>query len=573
MALLQAFVEHVHPYMPILDLFGFLAAIEESQTPHTPSQPMKGASQISLLLFQAVMFAATAFVDVKHLHAAGFTSRKEARRLYFQKTRLLYDFDYESDRVTLIQVLLLMTFWTETLDDEKDAWHWIGVAVSLAETIGMSHWSGTARTPMQKLWRRIWWVCFVQDQMVVLGLRRSPRIDRKNFKAPPLVESDFDIRLLEVSYSVLPQQCVLTRDTDMQREVAQVYMAKAQLCSSLSRMLELQYSMQPRGAINCGNSTGSFVMLSPRPSIEGNAAKDLDSELQEWNDHLPLSCQYQIPTKADIENGRVAITLQRALLQLLYNTAIITLHRPWAQSRMDGDGVDRGYARSRIIEAAANISHIASDLKGVGAERLLPATGVTVLMQAVMTHLLDMKDSLTTKTYQNAVRGFKQCTSVLECLRETYSSADAATEILHAALVAQQIVKSRPPSVQPETGQLTPTSQSEWTHGGGSTIDTVDKSDPLASLGLILTSQEEEDTAWLSGSFEDALNALVDATYADSSFVHDDSINIADVSGGGEPDAQDVGAKSTEEAVGTRIEPVVKAERGDKRPEVEVDSQ
>jgi hypothetical protein len=78
-ALLQSYVEYVHGYMPLLDLNDFLSAVQRSDG-------MTG--HISLLLFQAVMFAGAAFVDFEHLRAAGFQARKAARKAFFQKTRV-----------------------------------------------------------------------------------------------------------------------------------------------------------------------------------------------------------------------------------------------------------------------------------------------------------------------------------------------------------------------------------------------------------------------------------------------------------------------------------------------------
>lgn len=78
-ALLQSYVEYVHGYMPLLDLNDFLTTVQRSDgvTGH-----------ISLLLFQAVMFAGAAFVDIEHLRAAGFQTRKAARKAFFQKARV-----------------------------------------------------------------------------------------------------------------------------------------------------------------------------------------------------------------------------------------------------------------------------------------------------------------------------------------------------------------------------------------------------------------------------------------------------------------------------------------------------
>lgn len=78
-ALLQAYVEYVHPYMPLMDLHGFLAMVSRRDG-------LNG--QTSLLLYQAVMFSATAFVDMRYLREAGYPTRKAARKAFFQKTRV-----------------------------------------------------------------------------------------------------------------------------------------------------------------------------------------------------------------------------------------------------------------------------------------------------------------------------------------------------------------------------------------------------------------------------------------------------------------------------------------------------
>lgn len=77
--MLRAYVEFVHPYMPLLDLHDFLQAIDD---------PEGKFGKVSLILFQAVMFAGSAFVDMAQLQAAGYVTRKEARRDFFQKTRV-----------------------------------------------------------------------------------------------------------------------------------------------------------------------------------------------------------------------------------------------------------------------------------------------------------------------------------------------------------------------------------------------------------------------------------------------------------------------------------------------------
>ena len=77
-SLLSAYTLYVHPFLPLLDLEEFVLVVRgEDET-----------KKISLVLFQAVMFAATAFVDMVYLESNGFTSHKEARRAYYERVRV-----------------------------------------------------------------------------------------------------------------------------------------------------------------------------------------------------------------------------------------------------------------------------------------------------------------------------------------------------------------------------------------------------------------------------------------------------------------------------------------------------
>jgi hypothetical protein len=78
-ALFRSYFEFVHPCMPLVEIHELMSIVEEET----------GASgMISLLLFQAIMFAGTAFVDIEYLRAAGYSNRKVARKAFFQKARV-----------------------------------------------------------------------------------------------------------------------------------------------------------------------------------------------------------------------------------------------------------------------------------------------------------------------------------------------------------------------------------------------------------------------------------------------------------------------------------------------------
>ncbi|KAM0346059.1 hypothetical protein ACHAPU_005820 [Fusarium lateritium] len=431
-ALIQAYVEYVHPYMPLMDLNSFLGVISSRDGQN---------GQTSLFLYQAVMFAASAFVDMKYLRESGYTTRKAARKSFFQKTRLLYDFDYESDRLVLVQALLLMTYWYETPDDQKDTWHWMGVAISLAHTIGLHRNPGsTSMAPAkQKLWKRIWWSCFMRDRLIALGMRRPTRIKDEDFDVPMLEESDFEIEVLPESNTVIPPSCALVRNLDMQRELAIMCIAKAQLCVCISRMLKAQYSVLIRDKMKPENTTNSTMMLFPNKQLDNvESVTEVDHELMAWAESLPACCQYRTLTPLDVKDGRSTVAVQRTLLHMVYYTTISALHRPQflPSSPLQAPTTSRqvqDMSRLRVRDAAMHITRMATELHQYRLERFLPTTGVTVILPAMIIHLLEMKNP-TPQARERATRGFRQCMRVMEKLREVYAAADYATGFLDAAL-------------------------------------------------------------------------------------------------------------------------------------------
>ncbi|KAL6402452.1 Cutinase transcription factor 1 beta [Ilyonectria robusta] len=415
-ALLQAYVEFVHPYMPLMDLNHFLGTINTRDGRN---------GQTSLFLYQAVMFAASAFVDMKYLREGGYTTRKAARKSFFQKTR----------------ALLLMTYWYETPDDQKDTWHWMGVAISLAHTIGLHRNPGsTSMTPAkQKLWKRIWWSCFMRDRLIALGMRRPTRIKDEDFDVPMLEESDFEIEVLPEDNTVIPASCTLVRDVDMQRELAIMCIAKAQLCVCISHMLKAQYSVLIRDKMKPENTTNSTMMLFPNKQLDNvESVTEVDHELMAWAESLPTCCQFRTLTPLDVKDGRSTIAVQRTLLHMVYYTTISALHRPQflPSSPLQAPTTSRqvqDMSRLRVRDAAMHITRMATELHQCRLERFLPTTGVTVILPAMIIHLLEMKNPAP-QSRERATRGFRQCMRVMEKLREVYAAADYATGFLDAAL-------------------------------------------------------------------------------------------------------------------------------------------
>jgi hypothetical protein len=109
--MLRAYVEFVHPYMPLLDLHDFLSVIDKSDGSN---------GKVSLILFQAVMFAGSAFVDMQHLHTAGYATRKEARKDFFQKTRVSQTPNFQISIVVSFGRGAILAIWGPLM---SDTWH------------------------------------------------------------------------------------------------------------------------------------------------------------------------------------------------------------------------------------------------------------------------------------------------------------------------------------------------------------------------------------------------------------------------------------------------------------------
>ena len=76
--LLQAYVRWVHPQLPVIDAPEVSRAILVEREIDFPNP----------LLYQAIMFAGSAFVDFQYIEAAGYRSRLELRKSLFLKAKV-----------------------------------------------------------------------------------------------------------------------------------------------------------------------------------------------------------------------------------------------------------------------------------------------------------------------------------------------------------------------------------------------------------------------------------------------------------------------------------------------------
>lgn len=279
----------------------------------------------------------------------------------------------------------------------------------------------------------------MRDRLVALGMRRPTRVKDEDYDVPMLTEDDFEIAVLPVHIDVIGPDCSLVRDVEAQRELAQMCIAKAKLCLCISHVLSAQYSVLVRhqGMQGQEGSTRSSVMLFPKKLDQTDEVKACDEELSTWVAELPPSCTYSAAMPSS--SSGPSIFVQRSLLHMVYYTTLSALHRPQVlpsattTSQPDSSRSLQDLSRKKVREASREITRISTDLHTLSLEKYLPTTGVTVLLPAIIIHLLDIK-SCNDEARAAAMDGFCQCMLVLEKLRDNYASADFATQFLEAAI-------------------------------------------------------------------------------------------------------------------------------------------
>ncbi|RAK90973.1 Zn(II)2Cys6 transcription factor [Aspergillus costaricaensis CBS 115574] len=427
--LLRCYIKWVHSFMPVLNLQEFLRCVAEND----PN------GNISLLLFQAVMFVATAFIDLHHLQAAGYATRKIARNVFFTRLRLLYSLDCEDDRIVILQTLLLMTYWSDHQNNpQRDIWDWIGVCNIHAHSIGLNRdpSSSTDMDPITKRLRtRIWWSLYSRDRLIAMGLRRPTQVNEGTSNVPMLKLEDFDFEPFHPSVTEM-FRCRQLEDVNHQKRLATMFIEKAKLCQCIGRVLFAQYTPSQ---CQFGVTTRTTISLIPRQASESELAR-CSQRLESWLSALPKDAQFIPASRTNFHDGEDVLLLHGAMVRMLYHATTSALHRPWAFT----PNKDQSKARRELIQtaqikmhdAAVGITHIIQGLNQLNLTRFLPQSGVTVIIPAAVAHLAN-SSSGNPATRESSIYNFQRCIQVLQGLRDIYPAADMEVANIEAAVKLQ----------------------------------------------------------------------------------------------------------------------------------------
>ncbi|KAF4472615.1 Cutinase transcription factor 1 beta [Fusarium albosuccineum] len=422
-ALLWSFFEYVYPFMPVVDLEEFLQSVHDREG---------DSGQISLLLFQAVLFAGTAHVSMDYLAKAGFHDRREARKAFFQRVRLLYDFNTETDQIILVQAILLMTLWYETPKEHRNTWHWIDVAISQAFSAGLHREPSFLSSPpmirVQRLRRRLWWSCLIRDRLVSLGMKRPPRINDEDFCVPMLEKTDFEPdSFLDVDHRQLRDMCSYIGNKTKRATLARLCIAKASLCHRLKYYLRSRYSVFIE---NAGDEMTEASKMS-RPNDQA-AFISCSEDLVAWQDTLPEICKYRPLSHDALAQVDNTIALHRIILHMIYYASISALHRSRFTLLLHDQSsslFDQEVSKVWMQHAAIRVSDMAGEVHQHGFDGLLPTLSLSVMVSAASVHLLEVRGVIEAER-KRAFEGYRRCMIVIDSLADMYVAADLAKDAM-----------------------------------------------------------------------------------------------------------------------------------------------
>ncbi|KAL3418346.1 cutinase transcription factor 1 alpha [Phlyctema vagabunda] len=350
--LVEAYFRWIAPILPVINRSRFMRQYRDAKNPP------------SLLLLQAVLLAGSRVcTNPQLMDATGSTT--PAALTFYKRAKALYDANYEDDRVTIVQALLLMGwYWEGPEDVTKNVFYWSRVATIVAQGSGM-HRSveGSQLSKADKrLWKRIWWTLFTRDRSVAVALGRPVHINTDDSDVEMISEDDF-----------IEDEDGEPNEYPPQHLHVQFFLQYVKLCEIMGLVLSQQYSVASKArrqnAIDLTHS---------------------DMALADWLQNCPKEVYWE-SSRHHFWSG---------LLHSNYYTTLCLLHRahmPPATSAGNGRTYpeDSAYpSRNIAFQAAAMITSIVENLQAHDELRYCPAFIVYSLFSALIMHVYQMRSSV-----------------------------------------------------------------------------------------------------------------------------------------------------------------------------------
>ncbi|KAH6973951.1 cutinase transcription factor 1 alpha [Ilyonectria destructans] len=335
---------------------------------------------ISPLLLQSVLFIGVMHCHQNELQCVGLGSRNRAKYILYNRAKDLYDAGIESRALTVIQALFLMSFWRAGALLQKDTRHWLGAAVSLAETKGLHRASSQgAGSKLQRLRKRMWWSLYIRERQCAAALGLPNRIRDEDCDVEALNNADFE-ETFDPTISPMQSQEFICYMVEM---------------SVLSRML--------------GRIIHQDFIPSKRLTTTGRHA--IKEVITSWRTSLPACMQ---PATDGLDNH---LGFHGSMLHLACNNLLILLYRSSCGSPSTEE--DSALGAQIGQQAAARNTTIIENMIANSTLRHAQIHVITNIFNTLCIHTLALRNSEGTQRYLVEHRA-KLCLLGLRELQKTW---------------------------------------------------------------------------------------------------------------------------------------------------------
>ncbi|KAK0385565.1 hypothetical protein NLU13_6744 [Sarocladium strictum] len=173
---LHQYFRYVHPFFPLIneaffwDVYHGADLVADNPLPRFP-----------LLVLQAMLFTACSFVSPDTLRQMGYGSVRAARRVMYERAKMLYHLNAESSRLYLAQAALLLSYWTPAFEETavKPNAGWLRAAVENARSVRAHRWHTSGKlgkAPIEDYQhislKRLWACCIFRGGTLAISSRR-----------------------------------------------------------------------------------------------------------------------------------------------------------------------------------------------------------------------------------------------------------------------------------------------------------------------------------------------------------------------------------------------------------------
>ncbi|CAO3646166.1 unnamed protein product [Mucor hiemalis] len=307
--LLDLYFKHFYPLLPILHKRSFLESLEsEKRPPH-------------LLLNSIYAVASRISPDIRVRSDPNL--RDTAGDVFFERARILLDFEWDGYKVSTVQALLLLSSHQNGALKNIRGWLYSGLAFRMCQNLGLNRncddWN---LSPCEKEERkRVFYCCFVLDRLTCAMHGRAPMIDDRDYDTPypSIVDKD---------------------DEHNKPTIMDSFHQLIKLCEILGEILTQLYMVKGRKQVS--------QMSTPDTVIS-----KLDRSLNQWMAKLPASVQYRPPNTRMAEKAP-APNLELCQIHMLFYTSLILLHRPFIPGPTQPSGTPSVFPSASICTFAAN---------------------------------------------------------------------------------------------------------------------------------------------------------------------------------------------------------------------------